>query len=531
ESKQLLLEPFVADAALAAAKEIHARAAPTLVYLANGIRVGDKEVPYSLVAALDPTQAPPLGPFLPRGVKKLTDDEIVLADWKQSPLPTDIGEKVTLTYFPATHQNEWREDSATFRLAGVVSLSGVAADPDLTPEFPGITDKLNVADWAPPFPYDNKRVKTRDEDYWRDHRTTPKAYVNLETGQRLWSSRYGRLTSIRLAVEKDGDLSAARAAFEKELLDRLDPARGGLVFSSVRKQAIESSSGGMDFARLFLGFSFFLIAASLLLVGLMFRLNIDRRAEEIGLLMAVGYRRAAVYRLLVGEGAVLSATGAVIGSCLAMLYARLLLHLLASLWPGGEMRSILQPHFEPLSVVIGAGAAFLVGVLTIVWAVFSLGRVAPSVLLAGQMPGEGAKLSRRRRRWSWWIAAASLLGGVAVLSVSGRIADHEMRASAFFGSGMLLLIGSLAALSGWMRIARTRTVEGHGLWSVARLGIRNAARHPGRSLLTAGLLAAAAFLLVAVEAFRRHVDANEAVTQVNGGFDLIAETDLPLFRD
>lgn len=106
-----------------------------------------------------------------------------------------------------------------------------------------------------------------------------------------------------------------------------------------------------------------------------------------------------------------------------------------------------------------------------------------------------------------------------------------MRAMTFFGSGSLLLIASLTALSGWMRSSRSRTVEGHGLWSVARLGIRNAARHPGRSLLTAGLLASAAFLLVAVEAFRRRVDAQEAVTQANGGYNLVAESDLPLFRD
>jgi hypothetical protein len=106
-----------------------------------------------------------------------------------------------------------------------------------------------------------------------------------------------------------------------------------------------------------------------------------------------------------------------------------------------------------------------------------------------------------------------------------------MRAMTFFGSGSLLLIACLAALSGWMRGTGNRTVEGNGMWSVARLGIRNAARHPGRSLLTAGLLAAAAFLLVAVEAFRRRVDAHEAVVVANGGFNLVAESDLPLFRD
>jgi putative ABC transport system permease protein len=531
ESKQLLLELFLADAALEAAKESRLRMAPTLVYLANTIAAGESEIPYSVVAALDPALAPPLGPFLPDGVKQLADDEIVLADWKESPLPREIGEKVTLSFFPPTHQGEPRDESAVFRLAGFVPLKGITGDPDLTPEFPGITDKLSITDWDPPFPYDPKRVKPRDEDYWRRDRTTPKAYVNLSVGQRLWGSRFGRLTSLRMAAEQGGDLSEAAGTFEKHLLARLDPAKGGLVFNSLSEQAQQASSGGMNFAQLFLGFSFFLIAASLLLVGLLFRLNIDRRAEEIGLLMAVGYRRAAVRRLLLGEGAVLAAAGAIVGTCLAMLYARMLLQLLAALWPGDTLQSFLRPYFDPLSLVGGAGAAFVVSLLTVVWAVFSLGRVAPSALLAGQMPSEGEKLGGRRRRWSWWIAGASLVGGLALLAGSGRVQDHEMRAMTFFGSGSLLLIACLAALSGWMRSTRYITVEGHGWWSIARLGIRNAARHPGRSLLTAGLLAAAAFLLVAVEAFRRRVDAHEAVAQANGGFDLVAESDLPLFRD
>jgi ABC-type lipoprotein release transport system permease subunit len=531
ESRQLLLEPFVADAALEAAKETRLRAAPTLVYLADTIAAGGEEIPYSVVAALDPIQAPPLGPFLPPDVKQLADDEIVLADWKESPLPKTIGEKVTLRFFPPTHQGELNEESATYRLAGLVPLEGASADPNLTPEFPGITDKLRIGDWDPPFPYDNTRIKRRDEKYWDEHKTTPKAYVNLAAGQRLWGSRFGRLTSIRLAPAKGDDLAASVLTFESHLLARLDPARGGLVFTPIREQALRASTGGTDFSELFLYFSFFLIVASLLLVGLLFRLNIDRRAEEIGLLMAVGYRRSAVRRLLLGEGCVLAAAGAVAGSCLAMLYARLLLQLLAALWPGQTLQSLLKPHFAPMSLVYGAGGALLVSVLTILWAVFSLGRVAPSALLAGQMPGEGEKLGRRRGRWSWWIAGGAVVCALGLLASAGRVRDHEMQAMTFFGSGSLLLVAALAVLSGWMRGTRHRTVEGHGPGSVARLGIRNAARHPGRSLLTAGLLAAAAFLLVAVEAFRRRVDAGEAVTQANGGYDLVAESDLPLFRD
>jgi hypothetical protein len=101
-----------------------------------------------------------------------------------------------------------------------------------------------------------------------------------------------------------------------------------------------------------------------------------------------------------------------------------------------------------------------------------------------------------------------------------------MRAMTFFGSGALLLTACLAAVSGWMRGSRHRTVGGSGVWGVGRLGVRNSARYPARSLLTAGLLASAAFLVVAVDAFHRSADAG-----AGGGIDLVAESDLSLFLD
>ncbi|MGL4550583.1 MAG: ABC transporter permease, partial [Gemmataceae bacterium] len=59
-----------------------------------------------------------------------------------------------------------------------------------------------------------------------------------------------------------------------------------------------------------------------------------------------------------------------------------------------------------------------------------------------------------------------------------------------------------------------------------------AARAPMRSLLTVGLLAFAAFLIVAVESFRRHAKPGDGDRAgPDGGFALVAETDLPLVRD
>src|SRR5205085_12220109 len=110
--------------------------------------------------------------------------------------------------------------------------------------------------------------------------------------------------------------------------------------------------------------------------------------------------------------------------------------------------------------------------------------------------------------------------------------DAEARAGTFFGGGMLLLVAALAAVGGWLRRPVRGFVHPGAPAAIIRLGVRNAARNPTRSLLTAALIASAAFLLVAVESFRRSPEADFSDKRGgSGGFALVAETDLPLYRD
>ena len=77
--------------------------------------------------------------------------------------------------------------------------------------------------------YDNKKLKPRDEKYWREHKATPKAYVTLAAGRKLWASRFGSLTSVRLAPQnEDEDLEAAAARYAAALEARLRQEGGGL---------------------------------------------------------------------------------------------------------------------------------------------------------------------------------------------------------------------------------------------------------------------------------------------------------------
>jgi ABC-type antimicrobial peptide transport system permease subunit len=564
ESRQLFLDESTLKAARAA-KGL--RVAPTLVYLVNNIARAKQQVdtaaallappgaaaltrpavaydgslgaPYAVVAALNPGQMPPLGRFLPPGMRRLADDQILLVKWEGSPLEgSKPGDVLSLTYFEPQEEGQLREHTAAFRLAAVIPLEGAADDRNLTPQFPGVTDKLSMADWDPPFPFDRKRIGKADEAFWVAHRATPKAYITLRAGKKLWASRFGQYTSLRI-VPPDGPLppkateqvrERARKQVEARLLAHLDPEAAGLVFRDVRSRGLEASAGSSDFGQLFLLFSLFLIAAALLLVGLLFRLNLDRRAAEVGVLLATGYRRGKVRLLLLLEGGALALVGAALGCAAAVLFAGLMLALLGALWPGGLGRSFLRLHPTPTSFVIGYAASVAVSVLTIFWATRVLSRVAPSALLAGSTvaaPPEGP--GRRRPLWSFWVAGLSAVGAALCLAAGATSDDHEMKASGFFFGGFLLLAALLALVWAWLRGGRRHA---GAAVSLAALGVRNAGRHPLRSLLTVGLLGAAVFVVVAVQAFHRDVGADFLGKDGgSGGFPLLAESDLPIYQD
>jgi ABC-type lipoprotein release transport system permease subunit len=530
ESKATLIDPVFQEAAVAAAHEASLTPAPTLVYLANTLAEGKTELPYLLVAGVDPS-LPPLGKgVLPNG---LPDDHILLVKWPGSPLSDKAGAKVTLTYYRPEQHDDEREDTAELTSVGSVDLKGALIDPDLTPEFPGVTDKDDIKSWDPPFKIDRSRVKPGDisERFWEDYRTTPRAYVNLATATRLFGSRFGNATSVRLFVPAV-DETEALASFTSAFLRSLSLEKLGVVAQSVKADGLKSSGGAMNFAGLFLGFSFFLIAAALLLVGLLFRLNLERRAREIGLLATAGYRSAILRSLLLGEGAILAVVGAILGTLLALGYSRLLLQLMQTLWPGGMLHSFLRPSWTWLSLLIGFAGSVLVALGTIWWVVRGMAKVPPRLLIAGKTKDETdpTSLSRGPGSWQWYVTVGCIVLGLALLGVAFYVPGHEAQAGTFFGSGALFLTASMFLVSLWLRATSPAPLRPSG--GLTQLALRNLARNSGRSLLTVGLLASAAFLLVAVESFRRSADpAGHGKDSPDGGFSLVGESELPIVRD
>ena len=533
-TRRIVLEEPSAAAAESAARAAGLPAVPVLTYLANRTALGGRSYPYSTVTALggqpDPAfgalrlvngeSAPPLGP-----------GEILLNEWAARDLRASVGDRLSIDYYVVGPKGSLDTASTEFTLQGVVRLEGLAADSRLAPEYRGMSEAEDMGDWDPPFPVDLSLIRDIDEQYWDRYRSAPKAFVSLEQAVRLWSSRFGQLTSLRAAVKEGQSGAEAAARFEAELERRIDPAAYGLAFRPVRREALAASSGATDFSGLFIGFSLFLIASAAMLVTLLFRLGVERRLRETGLLLATGQTVSTVRRLLLEEAALVTCAGCLVGIPGALGYGALMVHGLNTWWSGAVGGAFLELHVSASSLVIGALGAFLLMFVSIAFSVRELARLSPRSMLAGagaNPVSADAKTSRRARFTAWVSAAAALL-----LLSAGAAQGAAAAAGAFFGGGALLLVAALA----WFRhrllqpAARVIAEDGPSA-AIGRLGARNAARYPTRSLLSAALVASATFVITAVAMNRHDVSSREpSLSSGDGGFRWIAESDLPLYPD
>jgi len=521
---------------------------PLLTYLVNLLGTGTNAAPYSMVTAAG-------APWTPAG---MGSDEILVNQWLADDLRVKAGDDLELVYYLPESGAKLLEATNRFRVRGVVPMTMPWADRTLMPEFPGIEKAESTADWDTAFPLVHK-IRDQDEAYWKERRGTPKAFVTLAAGQRMWGNRFGSLTAIRFPgptnslASSPPDLSPYREALDKRILATLKPEEVGLRFEPVREQALKAAAQSQDFGGLFIGFSFFLIAAALLLMALLFQFGVEQRITEIGTLLALGFPAKQVRRLWLGEGAALALVGGVIGAAGGVLYARAMLHGLGTLWRDAVGGTTLGFHVSAGTLVVGVLASTGVAVVVIWLTVRRLGGRPARELLAGGEPkseirspkAEGnPKAEIRRSAWRWlppvrWLALVGAVGLVVWTLARGDTAN----AGAFFGAGALVLVAGLAFLSRWLVRgtggAPVSDISGNENGdrrdtcpTVPGLAVRGMARRRNRSVATAALLACGSFLIASIGVFR--LDADRDATERSsgtGGFALIGESTLPVFQD
>ena len=564
-TRRIFLEPTTVAAALTT--QSANSAVPVLTYLVNSVTHGDDLAPYSMVTAAG-------APYTPADLK---DDEIVVNEWLATDLKVKAGDTMDVAYYRVDAGTQLVEHTNTFRVRSVVPLRGLYADRTLMPEFPGLTKAESTRDWDAGFDLVHP-IRDQDEAYWKQWRGTPKAFISLAAGQKMWANRFGDLTAIRWfrahtrpptaatvpassplsGVRVGGEavlspeVTAIRDAISAEIRKKLDPADYGLRFTDVRTPALAAaqSGTGKEFGGLMIGFSFFLITSALLLTAMLFSFSLEQRATETGTLLALGWEPRRVRRLLFREGFALAVLGAILGTFLGIAYAKGVLWGLTTIWRDAVNGAGLEFHLTAETLVTGILSSLVVAAFTL-WLTLRKQAKRPARELLNEGANESGLTmaesgSRWPRRWAWVSSLAAL--GMTATAWATRQSSPET----FFSAGALLLIAGLLWVRIWLRRPPTSQptpspLSGEGELSgrhgndvapltsrpsLTALALRGLSRRPSRSLGTVALLASAAFLIIAVAANR--LDANRDASQRSsgtGGFALWAESSLPVIQD
>ena len=523
---------FLDETIVTAVRELAPEAIGVVTYFVNSLSNGAATTPYSMVSAIGPLTAAATTPTELHELQNLAPaamsaDQIVCNSWLAEDLAAKVGDTIELRYTVMNQALQFEERSHRLQVHSIVPLAGAAADASLMPAFPGLAEAKSCRDWEPGIPVDLQQLDDEDQQYWEQYKGTPKAFVKLSTGQALWQNRFGTLTAIRMSMDRAEQL-------ERRLPRLVDPKSINLYFQDLRGPAQRAGVPATDFGSLYLGLSFFLIVAALLLAAMMFAFGVEQRSREIGTLLAVGYERRVVRWLFLREALLLATVGASIGAVGGVAYTHFVLYALDTLWRDTIGQTNLVAHIVPGSVAVGAFAAVLAALLAIV---FTLRRefAKSAVELLSNKSGDTVPATSHQlpsmRRWLRPMCMLLCLLGAGYLVLT---ADPMKATSAFFLGGTLLLVSGLFACRGLLaRIAIPDQASSQApIASIAALSRRNTGRRPGRSLATLALLASGTFLVVAIQANRLTPPADATLrSSGTGGFALFGRSTLPVLRD
>jgi putative ABC transport system permease protein len=583
ESEQMILEDKLAAAAQKGADQLKLSTSPVMVYLANRLVNPRQEAGdllkralkddkkalgalknragadpgysmYSTVAGLDVLEldGTPFAGFEFVGPKptSMRVGDVILNEWLAKDLKLNVGDPIRFAYHIVGSRGELPEEDRTAQVRGIVKMTGAALDRALTPEVKGITDVESLSDWDQPFDMNLDVVTARDDAYWDKYRATPKMFLPLKSAQVMWPSRYGTLTSIRFSNEDwkasqeplpgqpNPAVKARQAELSAAILKQIDPVELGLAFMPVKAIGLMAANGSTDFSQLFFGFSMFLIAAAMILIGLLFRLGIEQRVRDLGLLGAIGFGPKGVRGLMLLEGLIVAIAGGLIGLVAAVGYAGLMIYGLTHWWVGAIGTQDLFLEVGPVSLMAGFAIAIGAAMTSIWWALRQLNGLSLREQLSGvtekeiDLAAQQKRAQRARRR-------AAICTGLALLLTVGIVASLIPATGAFFGVGILALIATLSFLSAWLSgkpdsntAQSTSVLRGKGNVALGRLGLRNASRQRMRTVMTAGMIATATFLIITVAAFRKDPTGDRPDKKSgNGGFTLVAESSSPVLYD
>ena len=306
---------------------------------------GENTLQYCFVGAFD-------GDILP-----VEENHAIISD----ALDEDFPLGGTLTYFSTDTFRQIEHKTLAISQATKASDSHVTSV--LTPEIPGLTDMSDCTEWDTGLPLDLNQIQSADVNYWEEHKSKPKLYLNFTQAQQLFCP--GRSTV--LIFDRDADTTQIRQKIIAALREDSRLYQADDVVESLRANI----AGGNHFTPLFLGLSFFIVIASLLVLAMLLKLHLFDRAEEFRVIAShTSCERKTAWFHLVEIVVVLlpgMLTGLLFGTflCLGQLY------LLERVWNGIILMNRLNFHAQPTTFLVAFAATWCCAILVLAYSLRS----------------------------------------------------------------------------------------------------------------------------------------------------------------
>ncbi len=425
-----------------------------LSYLVNTIQHKSAETPYSFVSAVSDN-------FYG---KEIREKDIIINRWLADDLQATEGDTIELTYYIIDPLQNLREKSSEFVVKEIIPTKQELVDRSLMPRFPGFAKAVSCMEWNSNIPVEMKRIRDKDETYWNEFRGTPKALISIKAGHQIWNNKFGEYTAIRFndsIFDQPSDINQIAS----EILKTISPSDLNLIVADVKQAGIEASQNGVDFGQLFLGLSFFVILAGILLTGMLYVLSLQRRQTETGILISAGFTQKNIlnYRLL--ENLAIILAGSLLGVIAGIGYNYILLEAINSLWNDMLRTSMVHVSIRYETLFTGFMSSVILSFLVIY--------------------------------------------GITVKNLKQTVVS-------------LINSGTTTPKAGKHHSGRNR------MSNLTSLAIQNALHNKARSLTTIVLLALGVFVLVLTAANRKIVtDTDSGNSSGTGGYQLWAESSVP----
>lgn len=484
---RVFLDPHVVDAALKITG-----ASPALTYFVNRIAYGAKTTPYSMVTATDMLGGIP-------------DGGIVVNRWLADDLGIKVGDVVKLDYWLLGSNRALVKQVVKRTVTQIVAIAGVAADRELMPILPGLSDKKDCREWEPGVPIDLELLRDKDQVYWETYKGTPKAFISLKDGQKLWGNRFGNLTAVRFPQP-----SNTMDGVQAQLRRSINPAALGLFVRPLTTDAKASAAEGLDFGWLFLSLGLFLLVAAGLLITWLVRATVDDRAGELHVLRAAGVPERTIRFLFLSELLTI-----------AVIFGSLGAFFVAPLYTAGITRALMPIWGTDFSVSVNPMTPFI-GLLT------SACIALLTILVALRRPAVQYKKRRLATRLPLSPGVPSAIIGFLLTAAIGVMAAGKTGAEAS-EYWMTCGIGVLICCVGILRFVKTRSKAADHLQIRDFVGSRIVSNINGY-FTNVMVVALASYLVLSVGANQQMPPANpDDKASGTGGYRYLGVSSLPLY--